>query len=248
MTDFKLPASLRDPKFRFDPEWHTYHYGRRKLKSVTRALNRFKKPFDADHHAERKAKQLDLTPEEVKAKWRAKGDAARELGTEVHYLIEAHLNEAPLPTGLSEEAHRRYELFVELWEGRLKEAEVLATELRLFSLELGIGGTLDTLIRLPNEQLLVGDWKTNNDFKSGEDGWEPLLEPFDDLMANEENSYGLQVSLYRVMLEEHGLETHGSFLAHLGPEAQEAVVYFPRDLRDRLREALRPRGAGKKLF
>jgi hypothetical protein len=234
----KLPDSLQDPLFTFDPRRHLYHYGRQRLTSASAWKKRFKKPFDSDYWAGKKAGDLGMTPEEVKAMWKAKGDVSRELGTEVHLAIERHFQGLPPQAELSLEGWNRFNLFLALREGRMKNVRVVAQELRLYSLKYKIAGTLDFLGEVPGKGLMIGDWKTNGKFKVGASGFDYLKRPFDDLKDNELNEYAIQVALYRIMAEEHGLQIYGGFIAHLGPDMPEARVYFPEDLTSRVRKAL----------
>jgi len=225
-----IPASLSDPLFRFDEEKHLYWYGDRPLQSATNLLKKYAPKFDSDTISQKKASERGVPVEVVLEEWKkAKEDGAR-LGTEVHNAIETWLR-GGVVQGLTVEAEKRFSLFRRLMATRLNGAKLLATELKLFSLKYGLAGTCDVLLQLKDGKIMMGDWKTNKRFDTGDKGWDLLKPPFDHLKANELNTYGIQVALYRIMLEEHGLEVYGSFIAHLGPNSREPGVYFPRDLR-----------------
>lgn len=232
-----IPASLNDPLFRFEEERHLYWYGDRKLVGASSWLKKFKPPFDAEGIAAKVAKKRKVTPEAIRAEWDAARDEGSRLGNLVHDAIEATLR-GEIPHLEDPEAQSRYYLFRRLLDTRLAGATFPACELRVFSLRYGIAGTLDTLVKLVNGKLYVGDWKSNKRFRIGQEGYGPLLHPFDHLIENEGNSYAIQVALYRIMLEEHGLKTDGAFIGYLGPKAKEAMIYFPPDLRPFVRGAL----------
>lgn len=232
-----IPASLSDPLFRFEEERHLYWYGDRPLVSATTWLKKFKEPFDAEGIAARVANKRKVSPEVVRAEWDAAREEGSRLGNLVHDAIEATVR-GEIPVLEDPEAQARYQQFRKLMDNRLAGATFPACELRMFSLRYGIAGTLDMLVKLPTGKLYIGDWKTNKKFRMGLDGYSRLLNPFDHLMDNEANSYAIQVALYRIMLEEHGLKTDGSFIGYLGPRAKEAMIYFPPDLRPYVRGAL----------
>ena len=90
-----------------------------------------------------------------------------------------------------------------------------------------------------SDGLIVGDWKTNETFKTDADfkgRYNKMLYPFEDLWQNELNTYSIQVSLYRLLLEEAGIETKEGFICWIGPE--ETKLFKALDLRDRLKEYL----------
>jgi hypothetical protein len=225
-----LPSSLSDPLFRFEEREHRYFYGDRELQSASAWIKEVEPRFDAAEVSKRVAKKRGVTAESLLKEWDDARDEGSRLGSLVHLAIEKHLGGEPLPD-LDPEAQRRFDLFLKLMDGRLKGSEVIGQEVRLYSLKYGIAGTADLILRLASGKLFIGDWKTNKQFRHGEDGFERLLPPFDHLVKNEGNTYSIQSALYRIMLAEHGLEADGCFIAHLGPGASEPLVFFPPDLR-----------------
>jgi hypothetical protein len=103
-----------------------------------------------------------------------------------------------------------------------------------------LAGTLDALFKL-NEGRYVGDWKTNKKFTTDSDKEgrkQKLLYPFDDMWDNSLNGYSIQLSLYRLMLqEESGYETQGGFLVWIGPN-EEPEMHKIVDLRNQLYDFL----------
>lgn len=232
-----IPPSLSDPLFTFDEREHLYRYDGKPLQGATSWISRYKRPFDTATVAARVAARSGRAPADVIAEWSQGRDEAGVLGSLVHEAIENYLIGKPVPT-LTADANNRYMLFQALWNGRLRGASALACELRVFSLRYRIAGTMDLLCRLPNGRIFIGDWKTNKKFTHGVDGYATLLAPFDRYMENKLNEYAIQIALYRLMLEEHGLEVDGGFIAHLPKGGKEAAVHFPPDLRREVRAAL----------
>lgn len=234
---------FRDPNFVFDEAQHTYSYlnpntGRpvQTFQSVTGFLGQFKKPFDSEMIAGIVAKKRGVSKKIVLAEWKEISDVALKLGTNVHKWIEDYYNgENPeLPTVDNE--YERVQKFLQLYEDKLHKFEPLHQEFRLFSRKWGLAGTLDALFKL-NDGIYVGDWKTNKKFTTdlqSEGRKQKLLYPFDDMWDNSLNGYSIQLSLYRLILqEEAGYETNGGFLVWIGPNGKPEMHKIV-DLRDRL--------------
>ncbi len=234
---------FRDPNFIFDEASHTYSYlnpdtGRpvQTFKSVTGFLGQFKKPFDSEMIAGIVAKKRGVSKKIILAEWKEISDIALKLGTNVHKWIEDYYNgENPeLPT--VENEYERVQMFLKLYEDKLHKFKPLHQEFRVFSRKWGLAGTLDALFQL-NDGIYVGDWKTNKKFTTDlqpEGRKQKLLYPFDDMWDNSLNGYSIQLSMYRLMLqEESGYETNGGFLVWIGPNGKPEMHKIV-DLRDRL--------------
>jgi len=252
---------FKDPNFKFDPVSHSYTYLNSEtgkpvqiFESVSGFISQFKKPFDADRIAGYVAKSRKTTKEVILAEWKATAKEGTDLGTFVHEWIEDYYNgnnpEPPTielmesatghdPMGTWEERiYDRVLKFQQVYENRLHKLDAIHQELRVFSRKWGIAGTLDVLFEV-NGTFYVGDWKTNKKFTddSHKDGRrQKMLYPFDDLWDNNLNGYSVQISMYRLMLEEAGFNTEGGFLVWIGPDKPK--IYKTIDLRDRLREFL----------
>ncbi|MFA5604152.1 MAG: hypothetical protein WDA12_04830 [Bacilli bacterium] len=245
-----LPDTLKDPKFRKDK--YNYWYGNRKLRSMTSWLKSLRKPFDSEYWSKRKAEERGVDPSVILSEWKAKGDRSRGIGILVHEWIDIYFKggtpdfdrAGSLGESVAEDAYKRYMLFHNLMSTRLVGASCVASELMLFSPSLGIAGAMDSLILDSSSRAWTGDWKATEKFTSGDEGFGKLLTPFEDLQDNDQNVYSLQVSLLRVLAEEHGMELDGGFIVHLPPDAQEAIVHFATDLRDPVREALQKTSTG----
>jgi len=113
--------------------------------------------------------------------------------------------------------------------------QVISQEQRMWSRRIGLAGTADAIFFWKGE-VVVGDWKTNKKFTTDQDKcWDNLLPPFADLKDNHLNSYSIQLSMYRVMLEDIGIPTRAAFLCHIDMEGK-TTFYSALDLRDRIRQ------------
>lgn len=238
---------FKDPNFVFNEELHTYSYlnpetGKpvQTFQSVTGFLGQFKKPFDSDFIAGIVAKKRAVSKKVVLAEWKEISDIALVLGTNVHKWIEDYYNglNPALPT--DERELDRVNKFLDLYHTKLHKFTPIHQEFRLFSRKWGLAGTLDALFGL-NDGRYVGDWKTNKKFTTDQDSEgrkQKLLYPFEDMWDNSLNGYSIQLSLYRLMLqEEAGYETKGGFLVWIGPDGKPEMHKIV-DLRDRLYDFL----------
>lgn len=256
---------FNDPSFKFDPESHKYTYLNESgeisqvFESVSEFISQFKKPFDKNI-SRYVAKSRGVSQQQILNEWAATAKEGTDLGTYVHEWIEDFYNGknpdlpvvveekedpffvdievATLPT-FQEKALDRVQKFKKLYDTKLNMFDPKAQELRIFSKKWGIAGTLDALFYL-DTKYYIGDWKTNKDFtdddhKKGRR--QRMLYPFEDLWDNNLNGYSLQLSTYRLILEEEvGFDIAGSFLAWIG--TKEPTMYKVIDLRDRLKDFL----------
>lgn len=233
-----------DPNFRFDELSHTYTYVNsitgepvQKFSSVTGFISTFKEKFESEKVAARVAKKRGVSTKSILNEWKEISDTALSLGTNVHKWIEDYYNGTNPPDPQHPEELLRVNRFKTLYSEKLYKFTPICQEFRLFSRKWGLAGTMDALFKLGNDYY-VGDWKTNKKFTTDSDCKGPfakkLLWPFDDLWENSLNSYSIQLSLYRlIMQEEAGFETKGAFLVWIGPK-EKPMMYKTVDLRERL--------------
>lgn len=235
----------------FNSRFHTYRYGGKRLQAVTKVCGRFKKPFERDYWAQRKADERGVNVADILAEWEVSGAAGREKGKRVHDYIRQVLSPEQAvkddPFLALNEWPIEAEIFRQLWRQRLSTyAEPLWCEWVVGDAALGIAGTIDAVFRhRDTKEHHIFDWKTNRKFTTG-NPWKSrskkLLPPFDDLEECDLNFYSLQVSLYKLILRRNTdlpLDTAGlghSYIVHL--EADGYQIHQALDLSDRLLAAL----------
>jgi len=241
----KKLSVFKDPHFIFEEEAHTYHYSDVKYDSVTSYIKRFKTPFDKEYWSKKKAAERGVDVSVVLGEWQGKADVANDLGTRVHKWIEDFWsgNARELTKEDDEDFIERIGKFMDLYEKKFKNLVPLTSELKIFCRKWRLAGTIDQPFLMWDEKqnkvlFLIGDWKTNKEFRFDEHPkgrYKKLLHPFSHLWENHLNEYSIQVSLYRLMLEEEiGIESHGGFLCHIGPEGP-AKIHPIKDLREPLK-------------
>ena len=237
---------FKDRNFTFDEATHTYKYDSSKYDSVTTFLKTFKVPFDREYWSKRKAEERGVDVSVVLNEWQDKADNANSLGTRVHKWIEDFWTGNAPAVPEDEDIRNRIDKFMEMYDKRLNILLPLKSELKIFSRKWRLAGTIDQpFLFWSKEQerpfLLIGDWKTNGDFKHDEHPkgrYKKLLRPFAHLYENHHNDYSIQISLYRLILEEEAnIETQDGFLCHIGPDGP-AKLYKTKDLREPLRAYL----------
>lgn len=240
--DYSVFKIFDDPNFKFNEELHqyTYHDPLNKesqvFKSVTGFLNNFKEPFDKEYWSTKKAEERGVSKEVILEEWSTKGKISADLGTAMHECIEHFLKEKELVyDSKNEELKLRIENFKNLYDTRLHKLKPIFQEKRIFSKKWGLAGTLDGLFEIENN-LIIGDWKSNKKFTTDDDysgRFKKLLYPFDDLYDNSLNSYSIQISLYRLIVEEEtGIKLGDGFIGWISNK--EAKLYKALDLRQRL--------------
>lgn len=235
---------FKDPNFKFDEDSHTYTYVNPEnglidqiFESVSSFIDQFKPPFD-ENISKYVAKSRGVTQQEILNEWKQLGIKGKTVGTEVHKWIEDFYNGLDPKLPDDETSFKRVELFKKVYEEKLYKMKPIAQELRVFSKKWGIAGTIDIIFEMDGK-FYIGDWKTNKDFKDDDHPKgrrNKLFSPFDNLWNNNLNGYSLQVSTYRMILEEAGFKTEGAFLISLSNSGYK--LYKALDLVEPLKEEI----------
>ena len=197
-------------------ETHQYVLERnknQKFKSVTTIIGEYFKKFDKISVSERLTdghpEYMHLTPAELRADW----DAITQLGTDIHDEIDQYLRNGKPPT------LKRASIGIEWLRQYLKvPMDQVTSEVILYSVELGIAGTVDILVEDPlTGTYEIIDWKTGKlDFESHQGETAPH-HITSDLMDCRFEKYTLQLSMYRYLLEKYyGFKIRNQVIAHLG--------------------------------
>lgn len=228
-----------DPNFKFDAEKHKYTIDGQHFISVTQFISKFHKPFESDYWSKKKADEAGVSQDEILAEWKKLNDRANEIGTATHNWIENYYNRIfqDLPTDL--DVVDRINKFNIAYVNWLYKLQPIKFEQRIFSKKWKIAGMMDSLFAY-NGNVFILDWKTNKKFTHDEHEagkFEHLLTPFDNLFKNHLNEYSIQVSLYKLILKEIGIDIKACYLLHIGPNS-EAQMYKAHDLSDQIEEYL----------
>jgi hypothetical protein len=182
--------------------------------SVTSFLSHFKQPFDADTIAvksskNKKSKWYGMTPEDIKAAWKAEAKRAVDLGTWYHnsresdlcsfFEMERHGKNIPVLSPIIKDGIK-YSPVQRITEGVYPEHLV-------YLKSAAICGQSD-LVEVVDNKVYITDYKTNKEIKTeGYTNWQgitqKMLGPVSHLDDCNLNHYALQLSLYMYMILKH---------------------------------------------
>lgn len=235
----KLSTFNTDPNFKFDPIEHKYTYEGDRFISVTQFISKFHEKYDSDYWSKYKAEESGRTQAEVLDEWKKTNERSLVIGNATHIWIENYFNRIyqELPDDL--DIIDRINKFNIAFGKYLYKLTPLIFEQRIFSKKWRIAGMMDSLF-LYKDKVIIMDWKTNKLFTDDDHykgRYEKLLYPFPNYWKNHFNEYSIQVSLYRLILREIGIDVKACYLLHIGPE-DEAKMYTAINFTDMLSDYL----------
>jgi len=204
---------------------HTYEiHGKKTKYSVTKLLNKYKKPFDANKFSKSIAKKDGVDQQTVLDKWDFVRDYANHKGTEFHLFVENYLERRKMMIDrasitrffqarkdfyYADSVENYYKEFAKMVVNFLKFYDWYMEEHILIKSEFVIGderskiaGTLDNLsLNTKTHDLVIFDYKTNKKIESENRYGEKLLKHLDHLDNCELNIYALQLWLYKLIIE-----------------------------------------------
>lgn len=218
---------------KFDEAKHIYTLNGVRLSSVSAEVSKYYKKFDSEAIATAIAKrQSGDKLEYIKIKnellesWSKTSKEAAEMGSLVHKFAEDYLgsNKALLPNS------RLEKVITDFWN-TMDDYTIEALELRMYIKELGLAGTLDVLLKNPNGQYEIWDYKTNKDLYKNYKG-QKMLKPFDDMLDTPYSHYVLQQNFYKLMLMTQGVDVTAMNLVSIQDSG--FSIHAVPDITDRL--------------
>jgi len=204
-----------------DEESHTYSLSKSDIKfqSVTEFIHKFFNPFDENKIAKKltqtNMKYKGMSVEELIANWNKR----RDRGTVVHKEIEEFINSNFIIKNESKFDSKSIQGINFLKQKCIKESNVIASEVIIFSETLKLAGTIDLLIyNKSKNHMSIVDWKANKkinktSFNNSRKGIKFPLKNMDDCNFNH---YNLQLSMYQYILENfYNVKVQGLFIVHL---------------------------------
>lgn len=214
----------------FTPEDHKYRSIDRTDEtdwlSVTSFIGQFKQPFDADSIAEKtskskRSKWYGMSPEEIKAAWKAEALRATTLGTWYHNCREKDICEL---TDM-ERMGKTVPVFKPIEEDGIKLSpsqklkDGVYPEHLVYLRSAGICGQSD-LVEVINGEVHITDYKTNKEIKTeGFTNWEGVVTKMSPPLAHLDDCnlmhYAMQLSMYMYIILKHNPKlTFGSLTIH----------------------------------
>lgn len=226
----------------FDEKTHKYSFKSKpgvKLTSATTFIGKFFKPFNGPKIAAKlidtHEKYANYTVKELLQEW----NKSSTHGTRVHNEIENFI----LNSFDDDELSERKAFFAAEWLKKTFDLDnhILYPEVRMASSKYGLSGTIDLLAYDPKtDTYIIGDWKTNKKITTYpynyQKGIKNSTKHLDDTKAVK---YGLQMSLYRFLLEnEYGLKVKKQILIHLKPTDIDLYFtpYYEQEIQNMIEE------------
>tara|TARA_R100000664_G_scaffold34130_1_gene54227 strand:+ start:20848 stop:21621 length:774 start_codon:yes stop_codon:yes gene_type:complete len=206
-------------------EPHEYYIDGKKMVSATRLIGKFKQEFDSEYWSQKKADERNITKEEILAEWKYKADYSCEKGTLFHEYAENYLNNKifPYPTDkvikmlgnndVRKDFDKLKDLFHTFYQESYGKLIPIKSEVIVGDEDLGICGMVDQLFwNNKSKDLQIWDWKTNKQIKRN-NRWQRFKDPISHLDVCEFNTYSLQLSLYKYIIEKNtNLKLGDSFI------------------------------------
>ena len=196
-------------------EPHKYYMGETPMTSATQFIGKFKPQFDSEYWAQKKADERGIEKEEILKEWKYKSDFACEKGTLFHEYAENYLNNKIFPYPLEKvvkllgnnDVQEPYDKIVkhfdEFYKDSFDKLLPIKSEIIVGDEELGICGMVDQLFwNKKTKELQIWDWKTNKEIKR-KNRWQKFKAPISNLDVCEMNTYSLQLSLYKYIIEKN---------------------------------------------
>lgn len=208
----------RDNRLTYDDANHKYTVdGDISHISCTTFTNSFFGPFNRDeaiqnivnsdrYISDPTYKYYLKSSDEIKKMWKA----TTTDGTDLHADIEHFLNGGKVVNTSKEYA------FFQLFHKNHTKTKAYRTEWKIFSETVKISGAVDAVYVNDDGTFTLYDWKRSPvDYGK----WKYALEPLQHLHDNKFNKYGLQLNLYRHILECHyGIKIRDMFIIELHPD------------------------------
>jgi len=240
--DFLELAKFNSIKY-YDAE-HKYYIGDTEFTSATTFIGKFKPKFDTQRIAEEYANKRGLDVNSVIAEWDLKRDVSTFKGTLVHSLAENWWNNKFFPYNPSESVKafghdiitEKYEkcrdMFFKFYEDAKQNLVPVKMELVVGDEEYKIAGQIDGLFfNKKSNELEIWDYKTNKEIKYSNDFGQKFQDPISHLDVCEFNTYSLQLSLYKHIIQKNtNLKIGSNYLVWINENISKYKVIKCQDM------------------
>jgi hypothetical protein len=157
-----------------------------------------------------------MTDDEILYKWERNGLLKRNMGTAAHRNCELALEGLP---------YRWYDPEMKAFFTFIKDyiipngATIMSTEREIRSFKLDIAGSVDAVFKMPDNSIVVVDWKLSDKLYMNMTGFKKMMAPLNHLDDCDGAGYALQTSIYQYLFEkEYGYTVSERILVSLSPE------------------------------
>ncbi len=195
-------------------EPHKYYIGEQELISGTTFVGLYKPKFESQAMAKSSAKKKGVEPEDLLAEWDMKKNIASMRGTLFHAYAENYLNNKVFPyddtfagkiDAENDVIKDIYLSCVKLWMEFYQDSSStlipVKSEIVIGCDEWGIAGMIDQLYwNTKMQEYQIYDWKTSKEIRDKSKYGKRMKAPLGFLPDCEVTSFGLQLSLYRLII------------------------------------------------
>lgn len=221
-VDGREIISFTEPKVTvvFNEEKHTYHHGKKQLKSGTTIVKDYEHHFDSERISAMLAKKHGVDQQDLLDMWESNGKAASMFGTSIHYVMEHYYKwkkfgeEYAELAGKDKNAAMPNHPFLQMLIATLDEVRVdteseTVQEALVSIVSKGICGLADEILVLDRKKKIcrLADYKITFDIDVEK---EDLKEPFEYLGGSKLSKNFLQMGVYGYMLSVAGWTVLGA--------------------------------------
>ena len=223
----KLNNAFKD--FSFYSSDHHYEYkGKRVGVSVTRLIEEYTQPFDAEAIAQRVANKSGKSVQEVLDEWQQKNELSCKKGSQCHefvqslwsgeeYMWNGYQNDLCSYDEFWNICDYIFEQAQQFHEDYKDKLEHLADEFVIGSEEYDIASAIDHLfVNKVTGGLVLVDYKTNSDIHKNEKYAGKMKAPLSCLKDTTLNHYYIQLSIYKYLVEKYaGVKVDEMFIVYM---------------------------------
>lgn len=209
----------------FEEKGHTYTIQKtgQVLTSGTTFIKQFHEAFDGPKVANEIAEKRGTTPEALLKEWDKKANEGSMVHGYAEWMFDPMADPGLPPYVI--EANRVGLLTAQLLQAcdklRDKYFEPIGAEKIIFSARLGLAGMIDLLMLNLARQVIILDWKTNEELTVN-NPFQNCFPPIDHLEDANLNHYALQLSLYQYIMMVEGYFPEGT-------EFKRIIVHLTED-------------------
>lgn len=201
----------------FNEEDHSYYLNLKRCISTTELISRYKKKFETDIMSSLVAKRDGRTKDDVIAEWDEKRITSQIRGTELHKCAELMFQSK----GYKPDPIVTEKLYKMLRQFHSQYKDILAlvrAELVVGDNTWGVCGMIDKLFyNTVENELQIWDYKTNKEIKTTSKY--KMINGLNHLQECEFNTYSLQLSIYKKIIEKNtSLKIGKSYLCWINEE------------------------------
>jgi len=223
---------------------HKYYIDGVQLTSATKFIGKFKPKFETEKIAIQYAKKRGLDYKDVISEWDLKRDVSTTKGSLLHDYAENWWNNKEFPYQnseiikefghdiISDSFEKCKKIFLKFYNDSKRSLVPVKMELVVGDKDYGIGGMVDCFFYNKKSKMLeIWDYKTNKAINEKNNYGEKFKSPISHLDVCEINTYSLQLSLYKHLIQKNtNLKLGNSYLIWINEANENYKIFKCKDL------------------